>query len=57
MSNLYRACDKCRYDIDVFGVNECKIDEHEWQKFTISNVNHIYVMCCKCGKDEEYLWK
>ena len=57
MSNLYRACDKCRYDIDIFGVNECKIDEHEWQKFTISNVNHIYVMCCKCGKDEEYLWK
>ena len=55
MSNLYRACSKCKYDISVVGVNECKHDEHIWQELWISGVN--YVMCCKCGKDEEYLWK
>jgi hypothetical protein len=55
MSNLYRACDKCRYDIDVVGVNECKIEEHVWHELKTADVS--YIMCCKCGKDEEYLWK
>jgi len=50
MSNLYRACSKCRYDIDVVGVNECKFDEHEWHELNITGV--VYIMCCKCGKDE-----
>jgi hypothetical protein len=55
MNNIYRACDKCKHDINIEGINECKYDEHEWQELWI---NHVpYTMCCKCGKDEEYMWK
>jgi len=55
MKNVYRACDKCRYDIDIVGVNECKMNEHVWHELKTADVS--YIMCCKCGKDEEYLWK
>jgi len=55
MKNVYRACDKCRYDIDIVGVNECKIEEHVWHELKTADVS--YIMCCRCGKDEEYLWK
>ena len=55
MNNVYRACSKCKYDIDVEGVNECQRDEHVWHELNVGGIS--YTMCCKCGKDEEYLWK
>lgn len=55
MNNVYKACDKCKYDIDIEGVNECEKDKHVWHELNISGMS--YIMCCNCGKDEDYLWK
>lgn len=48
-----RACDKCKFDIDVYSRDNC--DKHLLHYFKIGS--EVFDMCCKCGIDADYIWK